>query len=319
MPRVLHKYLLPTPVIRMSMHPHNLYELQRHRFALTGKNTFKQRWLAKREILGYFGGTIRTTQFKKIFAKYPIPAPIVNHEQVKADNSIQLSLAFGMMERRLDVILFRALLAPSTFASSSLISRGYVTVNGEVVRAASTLVDLGDIVQLDAKHNQFLYSVPNEVNKLVNLKNSKVDTVYSSSEKIKTKDNSEQVDIYKEMAGALIRGSISNNPLPVAKLKKSSKENKCHYFQPQTFFKPWMFVPNYLEVNYKTNAVVMHRLPNVNYKKAVSSGRHGKYISEIPSPFPAKITSLAYEWFIRRCKRKDLRSRRKALNGLHVS
>ena len=321
MPRVLHKYLLPTPVMRMSMHPHNLYELQQHKYKLMGMNTFQQRWLAKREILGYFGGTVRTTQFKKIFAKYPIPAPIIKEKTVTGDNSIQLSLAFGMMERRLDIILFRALLAPSIFASRSLVTSGHVTVNGEVIRSATVLVKLGDVVQLDANHNQFLYSVPPTVKKIIKAKSEKLETVYEKNAVV-DKDNK----FAHTMADALINNSVSEEPLSVSRLNKIKKDNDSYYFQPPTYFKPWMYVPNYLEVSYKTNAVVMHRLPNVQYKTIPNSpgfrggGRpRGKYLSEIPSPFPPKITSLAYEWFIRRCKRKDLKSRRTALNGLYTN
>ncbi|CDS12132.1 hypothetical protein LRAMOSA04327 [Lichtheimia ramosa] len=57
-------------------------------------------------------------------------------------------------------------------------------------------------------------------------------------------------------------------------------------FEPKPFSQPFLFVPEYLEVNYKTCQTVFLRSP---------ISRPGR--SEIPSPYPPELHSLAYEYY----------------------
>ncbi|KAI9012078.1 hypothetical protein CLU79DRAFT_709577 [Phycomyces nitens] len=59
-------------------------------------------------------------------------------------------------------------------------------------------------------------------------------------------------------------------------------------FEPKPFSQPFLFVPEYLEVNYNTCQTVFLRSP---------ISRPGR--SEIPSPFPPELHSLAYEYYAR--------------------
>ncbi|KAF7721247.1 mitochondrial 37S ribosomal protein nam9 [Apophysomyces ossiformis] len=59
-------------------------------------------------------------------------------------------------------------------------------------------------------------------------------------------------------------------------------------FEPKPFSQPFLFVPEYLEVNYKTCQTVFLRSP---------ISRPGR--SEIPSPFGPELQSLAYEYYAR--------------------
>eukprot|EP00834_Sanchytrium_tribonematis_P007385 NODE_659_length_4968_cov_0.490655.p3 type:complete len:297 gc:universal NODE_659_length_4968_cov_0.490655:2562-3452(+) len=294
MPRLVQKYLQHTPVVRMSSNPHNLFALQSHSIEIAGKNSFKQRWLAKREILSYFGGTIRTKQFKKIFATEPIPAPTIKEKNADLDNHMQLSLAFSMMERRLDVILYRSLLVSSVFEARSKIKRGFVSVNSVICRNFTKLVHIGDVVQFEAKNNDNLFQIP-EVSKKTAIP-----------------------DVSEQIADSCSSRCISKLPLPRSVLRNGVKVNSEYYFQPRIFFLPWLFVPNYLEVSFNTGAVVMHRLPNVKLISISGSRDESKRLcSDIPSPFNSKIMALAYEWFIRRCKRQHLKRRYKSLKSLY--
>lgn len=279
------------------MHPHNLYETAMHDLNLSSLNTFRQRWKAKREILSYFGGTIRTKQFTKIFARHPISAPIVREKQVPLENNMQLATAFGMMERRLDILLCRAWLSPNVFASRSLITNGHVTINGEPCRVTTTMVQLGDVVQVDPKYNYFLHAIPKDVKAAL------------------SEDVMDGEEWHQMMHTSLKTNKVSEKPLPISKMPQK-REEEAYYFQPPLYFTPWLFVPSYLEVNYKTGGVVMHRLPNVRYE-AAGNKRQGRYVSDIPSPYSPKIMSLAYEWFLKRCRRKDLMRRKHATQSLH--
>ncbi|KAI9493478.1 hypothetical protein BDB00DRAFT_823222 [Zychaea mexicana] len=59
-------------------------------------------------------------------------------------------------------------------------------------------------------------------------------------------------------------------------------------FEPKPFSQPFLFVPEYLEVNYNTCSTVFLRSP---------ISRPGR--TEIPSPFPPEFHSLAYEYYAR--------------------
>lgn len=59
-------------------------------------------------------------------------------------------------------------------------------------------------------------------------------------------------------------------------------------FKPKPFSQPFLFVPEYLEVNYNTCETVFLRAP---------ISRPGR--SEIPSPYPPQLHSLAHEHYTR--------------------
>ncbi|KAG0268217.1 mitochondrial 37S ribosomal protein nam9 [Linnemannia exigua] len=62
-------------------------------------------------------------------------------------------------------------------------------------------------------------------------------------------------------------------------------------FIPKPFSQPFLFVPDYLEVNYNTCSTCFLRSP---------ISRPGK--TEIPSPFPPQMHALAYEFYARNRK-----------------
>lgn len=57
----------------------------------------------------------------------------------------------GLLERRLDAVLFRAKFVPTPYAARQLISHGHVAVNGKRVTIASYLVKRGDVIELRGK------------------------------------------------------------------------------------------------------------------------------------------------------------------------
>jgi len=62
-------------------------------------------------------------------------------------------------------------------------------------------------------------------------------------------------------------------------------------FIPAPYSQPFLFVPDYLEVNYNTCSTCFLRSP---------ISRPGK--TEIPSPFPPQMHALAYEFYARNRK-----------------
>jgi small subunit ribosomal protein S4 len=57
----------------------------------------------------------------------------------------------GLLERRLDAVVYRAKFVPTPFAARQLVSHGHVKVNGKRVTVASYQVKEGDTLELSQK------------------------------------------------------------------------------------------------------------------------------------------------------------------------
>ena len=60
----------------------------------------------------------------------------------------------GLLERRLDVIVYRSKFVPTIFASRQFVSHGHITVNGKRVNVPSYQVKEGDIIEVKQKSKQ---------------------------------------------------------------------------------------------------------------------------------------------------------------------
>ena len=96
---------------------------------------------AKQKLRGYYGN-INEKQFRRIYAEAV---------QAKGDTSEQL---VGLLESRLDIIVYRMLFVPTVFAARQLINHGHVTVNGKRVNVASYRVREGDQVEIRQKSKE---------------------------------------------------------------------------------------------------------------------------------------------------------------------
>ena len=93
---------------------------------------------AKQKLKGYYGGITE----KQFHAAY------VEASRLKGDTSENL---IGLLERRLDAVIYRAKFAPTVFSSRQLVSHGHVSVNGRRVTIASFKVKVGDHIELRDK------------------------------------------------------------------------------------------------------------------------------------------------------------------------
>ncbi len=96
---------------------------------------------AKQKLKGYYGD-LTEKQFRKIFAEA---------ERVKGDTGEML---VGLLERRLDAVVYRAKLVPTVFAARQFVNHGHVTVNGQRVNIASYRVKEGDLIEVRQKSKQ---------------------------------------------------------------------------------------------------------------------------------------------------------------------
>jgi small subunit ribosomal protein S4 len=93
---------------------------------------------AKQKLKGYYGD-VTEKQFKKAYTEA---------SRMKGDTGQNL---IGLLERRLDAVVYRAKFAPTIFASRQLVSHGHVRVNGVKCNIASRLVKVGDVIELGTK------------------------------------------------------------------------------------------------------------------------------------------------------------------------
>jgi small subunit ribosomal protein S4 len=94
--------------------------------------------LAKQKLKGYYGN-LTERQFRKVFAKA---------SQMRGDTSRNI---IGILESRLDAVIYRMKFASTVFAARQIISHGHVMVNGKTVNIASFNVSEGDILEVREK------------------------------------------------------------------------------------------------------------------------------------------------------------------------
>jgi small subunit ribosomal protein S4 len=58
------------------------------------------------------------------------------------------AILIGLLERRLDAVVYRAKFVPTVFSARQLISHGHVKVNGKRVTVPSYRLNVGDVVEL---------------------------------------------------------------------------------------------------------------------------------------------------------------------------
>ena len=93
---------------------------------------------AKQKLKGYYGD-VTEKQFKKAYTEAA---------RMKGDTGQNL---IGLLERRLDAVVYRAKFAPTIFSARQLVSHGHIRVNGVKCNIASRLVKVGDVIELGTK------------------------------------------------------------------------------------------------------------------------------------------------------------------------
>jgi small subunit ribosomal protein S4 len=96
---------------------------------------------AKQKLRGYYGN-ISERQFRGIYAEAI---------RMKGDSGAHM---IGLLERRLDSVIYRAKFVPTVFAARQFVNHGHVKVNGRRVTISSYRVKVDDLVELKDKSKQ---------------------------------------------------------------------------------------------------------------------------------------------------------------------
>jgi small subunit ribosomal protein S4 len=102
---------------------------------------FGQQLKAKQKLKGYYA-SINENQFHRLY---------VEATRMKGSTSEHL---IGLLERRLDAVVYRAKFVPTVFAARQFVSHGHVTVNGRRVTIPSYRCKVGDVVEVREKSRQ---------------------------------------------------------------------------------------------------------------------------------------------------------------------
>ena len=96
---------------------------------------------AKQKLKGYYGD-LTEKQFRRIYA-----------EAVRVNGDTGENLV-GLLERRLDAVVYRSKFVPTVFAARQFVNHGHVTVNGKKVNIPSYRVKEGDVIEVREKSRQ---------------------------------------------------------------------------------------------------------------------------------------------------------------------
>lgn len=96
---------------------------------------------AKQKLKGYYGD-LTEKQFRRIYT-----------EAVRVNGDTGENL-IGLLERRLDAVVYRAKFVPTVFAARQFVNHGHVTVNGKKVNIPSYRVKEGDVIEVREKSKQ---------------------------------------------------------------------------------------------------------------------------------------------------------------------
>ncbi|HAY06246.1 MAG TPA: 30S ribosomal protein S4 [Hyphomonas sp.] len=99
---------------------------------------FGMQLMAKQKLKAYYGD-ITEKQFSKIYE---------DAARMKGNSAENL---IGILESRLDAIVYRAKFVPTVFAARQFINHGHVTVNGKRCNIGSARLKPGDVVQVREK------------------------------------------------------------------------------------------------------------------------------------------------------------------------
>ncbi len=102
---------------------------------------YGQQLRAKQKLKGYYGN-IGERQFNAVYQEA---------SRLKGSTS---ELLIGLLERRLDAVVYRAKFVPTVFAARQFVSHGHIKVNGKKVDIPSYRVRVNDVIEIKEKSRQ---------------------------------------------------------------------------------------------------------------------------------------------------------------------
>ena len=270
-------------LVDLSWNRYNLYNL--YQYSKAGperdinKTAFQLKWRAKQLTIPYHAPQVTQTNFRKLQQRHlpRIKRTVIDEAKRSklltggAKGSVipmppTTMLMFSFMERRVDTILFRSCFVPSIWDARYLINTGAVAVNGKRIKLGGYVCEDGDIIQVLRPEKLALL-------------NGKHMALGEDFEVTRYEAKSEDA-ASGEVDPVQVQRKRMNRNLPVSK--------QMYKFHPVPYMAPWMFVPEYLEVNYNNLTVCFLRSPTIK------PGR-----CEIPSPYDELVHQRTFDLYSR--------------------
>jgi small subunit ribosomal protein S4 len=117
------------------------YRPGQHGQRRTKPTDFGTQLMSKQKLKGYYGN-IGEKQFRRLFEE------AVRRKGDTGENLI------GLLERRLDAVVYRMKFVPTVFAARQIVNHGHVLVNGKRLNIASYQVKDGDVIEIKQKSRE---------------------------------------------------------------------------------------------------------------------------------------------------------------------
>ena len=139
---------------------------------------------AKQKVKGYYGN-ISEKQFRRYYQEAI---------RLKGDSGENL---IGLLERRLDAVVYRAKFVATVFAARQFINHGHVKVNGRRVNIGSYQVKIGDVIEVKEASRELAFVL--------------------EATQLAERDTPDYIEVdHKKMSAKLVRiPALSDVPYPV--------------------------------------------------------------------------------------------------------
>lgn len=271
---------------------------------------------------GYHGDWLQEGRFQRNYLPSTLP-PIVESSRTpeharkgqgasvaKKDKVPLGSMMFAPLESRLDVLVFRACLAPSVYKARHLVIHGRVKVDGIKVLSQRFSPSQVPADHLEQENNPNLMLKPGQ---MFSVDPASIDMLQGASSSAAPAKSSESAATEAEESTEADEAA-QETPTTSARPRPDAKQ--VLPFHLPDYAAPFIFIPPYLEVNFPTASAVYVRHPTA-----------GPGFSEIPTPYEAdgEVVRLAWEWYTKGKRRMERSSgrpgndyRRRGSSSAHI-
>ncbi|SNX86403.1 related to ribosomal protein S4 precursor, mitochondrial [Melanopsichium pennsylvanicum] len=251
------------------------------------------------------------------------------------------SLFMRDVERRLDVAVFRSCFARSAYEARGMVVQGKVKINGVKINNPNTLLNPGDLIQVEpsavpmlskqlaakAKAQKVNDEVSGEADAVEAVQKTNASEAAEAKEDAKEGVNDGEASDASEANPSSQAGSSETTEPKAAENGRDKVKQKekvlppgVHPFTLPNYAAPFLFIPPYLEVSFTTCSTIYVRHPTiVPYKSYQPSTNKSRWTfrTDLPSPFPAggELYSMAWEHYTRNAPRTRADARRTKLEA----
>ena len=118
-----------------------------------GKTSDYGKQLEAKQKMKFYYGNMNERQFRNVYRK------AISKKGNTSENLI------GLLERRLDIVIYRAKFSTTVFSARQLINHGHIRVNGKKVNIPSYLVNEGDAIEVKDKSKELTIIIGSLISK----------------------------------------------------------------------------------------------------------------------------------------------------------